>query len=694
MSFYEFLRSAPYIRLLLPFIIGILSGYFLKTSFSQYWYCFLLVTIFVALVLNILKTYKTLWLWGVLLHLFIAVAGYTLSNFSVKQPFFTENEVVAKGIVIENPLKKPGTYSTLVKIEALKENGVWKARNEKILVSLQKGLKHAPELNQIILFKGKLKEIRNFGNPYEFDYKTYMNRAGIYYRAYIDSGNWFITGENSTFNIFIKALQWRNKILNYFRQLNFDQPSFAVIAALTVGDKSYLDQELKSTYVNSGTIHILAVSGMHVGLLFWLLQQITTPLMLWRRGKIARTAVVLLVIWIYAMITGLTPSVVRASVMFTFWMLGEAGERKVSIYNTISASALFLLIINPQAIFDVGFQLSYMAVLGIVIFYKDIYNWFFFKNWFLKQGWSMVAVSLAAQLLTLPLTLYYFHQFPNYFLLANIVALPLSTFILYGSIAALLIAPIKFLWLPVAWILKWMVFAMNYVLNWVEHLPGAVTTGIPATVLMAVMVLLIVVAGRLFIYNRKAIYLHIILLCCIAMACETLVRNYRICKSDDLIVYNSPGSLVIQMREGFKSSVLTNNSSYNIGKLIKPYCEAYKIKDYKRINLLKDTCLNDRKILFHRNFLVLGNQKVYIWNRNFQLNRRVDVDLLIINKFRLKDTSEVRKYFNPHQILITSDVFGPVAAQLKDYFLSGNIPCKALNTDGYWTFQPIKKIDK
>ncbi len=694
MSFYEFLRSAPYIRLLLPFIIGILSGHFLKTSSSQYWSYFLFAILFIALVLNTWKTYKVRWIWGVLLNLFIAVAGFMAFGYSLERSFFSENEVIGKGTIIENPLEKPGTYSTLLKLKVRNENGDWHTCDDKILLALQKSSKPSPQLNQIILFKGHLKEIRNYGNPYEFDYKAYMNRAGIYYQAFIDSGNWFVAGENSKFSINIKALQWRNVILNYFRHLNLDQSSFAVISALTVGDKTFLDTDLKSAYTNSGMIHVLAVSGMHVGLLFWLLQLITKPLALWRHGKIPRAIIVLLVIWVYALITGLTPSVVRASVMFSFWMLGETGNRKVSIYNTISASALFLLIINPQSLFEVGFQLSYMAVLGIVIFYKDINNWFFFNNRLLKKGWSLASVSLSAQLLTLPFTLYYFHQFPNYFILSNIVALPLASFVLYSSIAALVIAPVKFLWMPISWLLNWSVYAMNSVLIWVEHLPGAVTTGIPITALTAVLILFIVVAGRMFIFNRRVIYLHIILLCFIAIAFEALVKNYRIAKSNEFIVYNSHDAIVMQVREGFRSSVLTNNSGYNIGKLIKPYCEAYRIKEYQRIDLMQDTCLNDREVLFHKNFLVIGNQKVYIWNRNFQLNRQVDVDLLIINKFRLKDTSEVRKYFNPHQILITSDVFGPVAAQLKSYFLSKNIPCKVLNTDGYWTFQPIKKIDK
>jgi hypothetical protein len=172
------------------------------------------------------------------------------------------------------------------------------------------------------------------------------------------------------------------------------------------------------------------------------------------------------------------------------------------------------------------------------------------------------------------------------------------------------------------------------------------------------------------------------------------VINYRISKSNDLVVYNTPGSLVVQVREGFRSSVLTNNSAYNINRLLKPYLETYRVKEVKHLNLLRDTCLKDGKVLYYKGFLILGEKKAYIWKRNSGINRRVEIDFLIINKFRLKDTSDVQKYFNPHQILITSDVFGPVANQLKDYFLSKNIPCKLLSSDGSWTFSSIKKNDE
>ncbi len=694
MSFYEFLRSAPYVRLVLPFIIGILSGNLLKTSSGLLWCYLLIAAIFCFLVLNWWNQYKTRWLWGVLLHLFIAFAGFMVFSFSLHRPFFSEDEVVAKGTIVENPLEKSGNFSTILKLEFLNENGVWHSSDDKILLLLKKSSRPLPELGHNIIFKGHLKEIRNFGNPYEFDYKAYMNRAGIYYRAYVDSGDWAVAGLNSSFNIRLKALQWRNVILNYFRQLDMGPPAFAVISALTVGDRTYLDQELKSAYLNTGMIHVLAVSGMHVGLLFWLLQLITKPLMLWRRGKIARALLVLSVIWIYALITGLTPSVVRASVMFSFWMLGETGNRKVSIYNTISASALFLLVLNPQSLFDVGFQLSYMAVLGIVVFYKDIYNWVIFNNWFLKKGWGIVAVSLSAQLLTLPLTLFYFHQFPNYFILSNIIALPLASAILYTSIAALAIAPLKFLWLPVGWILKWLVFAMNWILMRIEHLPGSVTTEINITLMMALSVFVIVVAVRIFIFNRKAVFVYVILISCIVFSGNILVRRMKVNKSSEMIVLNTSGPLVILLRNGLKCYVLTNDTTRNVDKFVKPFKEALMLKPPLRVLIgphMEHSCSD---FSFYKGFLMFKGKKVYVWEQNPGFDRKAEVDLLVLVRIRQKDAQEIQKYFSASTILIKSDVFIPLANRIKSDFSAMKQPCELLNAHGSWALSLPKKNDK
>ncbi|NJO68117.1 MAG: ComEC family competence protein [Bacteroidetes bacterium] len=459
MSFYEFLRSAPYIRLLLPFIIAIITGQYINLPI-------LLISgivIFSFCCFSCLKlskkynTYQNRWLWGFIFCFFMFSSGLLIVQLKENREFLPGGKkLIVTGTVMENPRVTPKTLQVMIKLSGYFDSGKWVKSGQKVVVSIQKSSSgDSLAMNQVVMLQGYWNEFKNNGNPYEFDYKKYMNRSGYYYTAYIDSSSWLITGKNLHFNLAIFAHRLRDNLLDYFRQLNLSSSAFAVISALTVGDKSYLDAGLKSAYVNSGTMHILAVSGMHVALLFWLLQQLTRPLMLWRHGPVLRAILVLFVIWVYALITGLTPSVIRASVMFTFWMIGDTGKRNTNIYNTLASSAFLLLLLNPDTLFDVGFQLSYLAVLGIVVFYKDIYNWLYVNNIVLKYFWSAISVSLAAQLLTLPVSLYNFHQFPNYFLLSNIIALPLSTVILYGSIVALMLAPFKFMWFVTGWFLKY-----------------------------------------------------------------------------------------------------------------------------------------------------------------------------------------------------------------------------------------------
>lgn len=697
MSFYEFLRSAPYVRLLVPYILGILSSCFLRLPLSAFWfiYPFFGVLFLTLHFFKVSSNFKLSWVWGLSLNLIIASTGYfSVVLVSDRDPM-PASKIIASGTILENPVSKTSTYNVMVKLDAINESGKWIQSNDKVLCSLgKKAINLDLKLNQQIVMCGEWEEIKNYGNPFEFDFKKFMNRNGFYYIAYIDSANWYVPGESHKFKITIWALKIRNQILNYFNQLNLSPSAFAVVSALTVGDKSFLDNEIKTAYINSGTMHILAVSGMHVALLFWLLQQVSRPLMVFRRGKVIRAVLVLVVIWVYALITGLTPSVVRASVMFSFWMLGDTGNRNVNIYNTLSASALLLLVLNPLTLYDVGFQLSYLAVLGIVVFYKDIYNWVLVKNFIPKYFWSMVAVSLAAQLFTLPLTLYYFHQFPNYFLLSNIVALPLSTIILYGSIVALLIAPFKFLWLPVGWALKHMVDLMNNALIWIEQLPYSVTNGITISGSVTLCLFVIIISVRIYIFNRKTVNVMVMLVCIIICLTDFAMKLSEIVQSKNIIVYNAPGSLIVQTRNGNTSHLITNNPKYNPEKITKTFNETYLLKNCNKVNFDSDTTIIYNDLLIYKGFLVFDEKKMFVWDKKPQFSIKAKVDVLIITKMRYKDVPQIENYFEAKEIVVAPGVFKSVSNRIKDHFASKDIPCQVVNTDGAWVWSYTKKNGK
>jgi competence protein ComEC len=238
--------------------------------------------------------------------------------------------------------------------------------------------------------------------------------------------------------------------------------------ALLIGYKNDLDQSLVQAYTNTGVVHIIAISGLHLGLIYWLLSLLTKPLKRKKQFKWIAPVFIIAGLWLFALLAGAQASILRSAVMFTCIVLGQAlGRTNNSIYNTLAVSALLLLCINPFWLWDVGFQLSYAAVLSIVVFMRPIYNWLYFKNKAIDFLWKLNAVTLAAQILTVPLSIYHFHQFPNYFLITNFIAVPLSSLILLGEIFLCTVAFIPALANITGKVLTWLISIMN---GWIEKI--------------------------------------------------------------------------------------------------------------------------------------------------------------------------------------------------------------------------------
>lgn len=216
-----------------------------------------------------------------------------------------------------------------------------------------------------------------------------------------------------------------------------------IAEALLIGHTNDLDKDLVQAYSNTGVVHIIAISGMHLALIYGLLVWLFARIPLVNKSKIAQVVLILCCLWLFSLLTGAASSVLRSAVMFTFIAVGKNLSKQSSIYNSLAASAFVMLCYNPYFLWDVGFQLSYLAVIGIIIFQKSIYKWVYIKNKWVNKIWQLMAVSLPAQVLTFPVCIYYFHQFPNLFLITNIIAVPLSGVILFAEIGL-----VAFSWVP------------------------------------------------------------------------------------------------------------------------------------------------------------------------------------------------------------------------------------------------------
>ena len=263
--------------------------------------------------------------------------------------------------------------------------------------------------------------------------------------------------------MYLKNSEWKllpGKHVNQFNKFIFDtrdaivsllrkyvaggKNELGIAEALLIGYKEDLDKDLVQAYSNAGVVHIIAISGLHLGLIYIMLNWIFGILPFIKKSKVVKTILLLACLFLFSLLTGAAASVLRSAVMFTFIVIGRNFFKASSIYNSLAVSAFMLLCYDPYFLWDVGFQLSYLALIGIVTLQQPIHRLLYVKNKWLDKIWGLVSVTLAAQISTFPICIFYFHQFPNLFFITNLVAVPLSTVILFAEIFMLALS-----WWPI-----------------------------------------------------------------------------------------------------------------------------------------------------------------------------------------------------------------------------------------------------
>lgn len=364
-----------------------------------------------------------------------------------------------------------------------------------------------PELNTLTVGDG-LVVSSTFETPtnyYDsnFDYPLYLRCHGFTATTLVFFDSWHrevvdISSLGYVNRTVLTAMRFRQQTMNRYLEGLGDDDEMAVAMAMTMGDKSRLRQEMRDVYSISGASHILALSGLHLGIIYMLLSLLVGA----RRMGVFREFLIIAGIWSYAVLTGLSPSVVRASTMITIYALVSILRRDRMSLNALAFTAIVMLVANPLCLYDVGFQMSFMAVLAILVLYKPIYGFvgreFLFSHPILKWLWAMVVVSLCAQLGVAPLTAYYFGRFSVYFLLTNFIVIPLATFIIYAT-AVLIVAS---LWAPamavVAAVLRFVVKLQNTLVSWVSSLPGSSIEGIHINRLQLLFIYVLIIALLIF----------------------------------------------------------------------------------------------------------------------------------------------------------------------------------------------------
>lgn len=467
------------------------------------------------------------------------------------------SQEIYKASITEPLSEKENSFKALAKILPL---SVEKKSKSKLLIYFQKdSLASTLGYGSTIIFKKQLQEVRSSGNPGSFDYKQYCLFNGITHQVYLQSKDYKILNEKETnsFSSFIIAC--RNWTIRTIKKYIPGKKEQGLAEALVIGYKDDLDKNLVQAYSNTGVIHVIAISGLHLGLVYWILLFLTKPLARLKKFSWLRFLLIISGLWIFGITAGAQPSVVRSALMFSCLAFGETISRRTSIYNTLTLSAFVLLCYNPFWIWDAGFQLSYAAVASIIMFYKPVYNLVYFKNKILDFFWQLSAVTCAAQLLTLPVSIYHFHQFPNLFFITNIVAVPLSSLILIGGIILCMISWLDFIALFLGQLLAFMIGFMNGYIERFNNVSIAISEGLyinfPQAFLLTFSILFICFG----LMSKKNSELKTGLA---ALFCFLAIRSHsfkQVNQQQKLIVYNVAKHTAIEFIKG-RSSLFVGDS--------------------------------------------------------------------------------------------------------------------------------------
>lgn len=503
------LRRLPIVRIVFPFMLGI----YLATIFCK---CnvfvliisgiSILVLLFNHLFLSKFARWQTL--IGICFYLSIIVWGYTITCFQLnKYTALTNNQkchFVAK--LCEAPVVKGKTVKTVLSITAINNNGNWLPKQSRVVAYIANdSLSKSLQLGDIIVAKAYANPIEDFKTKGRFSYRSFLAGKQIYNRMYIPSYWWKLT-KPADWSVMKYSMHIRDKIDSIYKCCGFPAEEQTVLSALMLGVRADMSPELLTAYSTTGAMHILAVSGLHVGILYLVL----TWVLFFMRGKIleiVKGIIIVFIIWFYAFMTGFSPSIERAAVMFSLLAIARQFQLSSNVYNTLAATALISLLINPLDMFDIGFQLSYLAIIGIVYFQKLFDSWYSPENRWAKKLWELLSVSVAAQVLTLPLTMYYFGQIPLYFLLTNLIAIPVSFVVMVLGIAVI---PIVFISYPVfkfvSYFLGKSVWLQNASIKWISVLPfSSIHCCVPLSItilLFGLIIAIIVLVERTKFRNR------------------------------------------------------------------------------------------------------------------------------------------------------------------------------------------------
>lgn len=668
---FEYFRKAPFIRLTIPVIAGIVLFLHRPNLFSIQSIYIICSIVFALLIFSHYLSSKYVFrsLFGIVLNALLMLAGYALSKDKQSEIGLlnTKKNIYAVEL-IEEPEPKPNSIKAIANVHLKNVYNKPETATGKVLLYFQNdSAAKSLLLGDRLLVEIQPQEVKHSGNPEAFNYEKFLYYKQIARQAYVKSGSWQKL-DNRAFVVEEYSTKLRNAAIETFKKAGITDDNLAVLSALTLGYKDLLDEKTKKSYSASGAMHVLAVSGLHVGVIFIILNYLLFFIPKTGRFKILKPIVLILTLWAYAFLTGMSPSVMRAALMFSIVEIGNNLNRKTNIYNSLAASAFILLIINPFMLKEVGFQLSYLAVIGIVYFQPKIYLLINFKHNILDRLWAITTVAIAAQIATGPISVYYFNSFPNYFLLSNPVVILAASVIIYSAFLLLIFNLVPYLSDAIAYILKNTVAISNSYTCIIEQAPGSVSKNIYLSEFSLMLLYFIILGLMVFIQQKKYRQLLIVGIFIFFFIANIAFENYRSSKENYLVIYNirkySAYNIIIGKTNLLLHSIPKEEYQSTIDFNIRNFWTKQNLDKVTAINFFENNSDSYKEknrlasnIYIHNEFIFTNYFSLYLpQETNYATDKPIEIDYVVISDKTKTKISDIVKYIKPKQIIIDSSL--------------------------------------
>jgi competence protein ComEC len=513
-------KTKPFLKLLISFGLGIILYDYLDSTFVVTCLLAIMLLLYVAKFTRGYLRFRLPSFQGFLIHLAVLAMGFINMHIHDirNRPIWFAKKAVSKDLktvsvifrICGSVKKKKKSYYAIAEILYLHENDIWKKREGRIALQLPLTV-DSPSYQSVYYAMGEIKEIPASANPF-FDYRRYMALRNIYHQ--FSPRHKSLVNINPGFNradLFSLTNILQKKILVILDLYIRGPAENGLSKALLIGYRDDLDKDIVNAYTNTGVIHVIAISGLHLGLIYALLAWILHFMQKNKKLIIYRAILIVAFLWLFSFLCGASPSVLRSAVMFTCLLAGEALQKENYTGNSLASSAFLLLCIDPMLLWDIGFQLSYSAVASLLIYNRPISGLYVSENAVIHFTWNSVATSIAAQILTTPLVLFHFHQFPLVFILSNLVAVPVSGIILFMLILVCCFSFLPFIAAPLGQLSEWLCQMMNYQVSRLSHISFAVISDIKIDIYGCLLFYALIFSITLWLFTKTFSALLIIL---------------------------------------------------------------------------------------------------------------------------------------------------------------------------------------